>query len=214
MVLFEDVEVDLEYCVRSPDKGWRIPDLEKVLMKLEEEFLERMAPKIGLESMPPILQIRFFKLLSTPLVGDHFIYLPFMHGQEEKNSNHLRKVGFYCLHEAGHHLHTFAKPQIKLYRGSYQKQADLLYLFESVAELSALIFYNLTDRELPKDLNESYHPVCDALNIFLQEKGIDYSIKTLFNLAHLDPGKVNSDLYYIKKETRRLIGNLASVSKK
>lgn len=211
MVLFEGAEFDPKNSVKyiTEPGPMRLLDLEEVLIKLKNEFLEVMAPRIGLENAPNILPIRFLKLTPYPTKDDNFIYLPFPHSFKENGDvNHLTKLGFYCLHEAGHHLHQFANPKVNFYRKGYQQREkvedDIFYLFESVAELSAIIFYNLTNRELPKNLNEFYHPIVDTLHSFLQEKGINYSMKTLSKFVYLDPGKMNTDLYEIKKRTRKI----------
>ncbi|MFA4953336.1 MAG: hypothetical protein WC584_03875 [Candidatus Pacearchaeota archaeon] len=216
MVLFEGVwfdpfreDIDLSNLSDKAMYNKFKSDLMEVLIRLEDESLKAMCPYFSLSSSPKPVEIKFPPLCYLPGFNRNFISLPFniscFRGWNNCQDS-LIEIGSSLAHESGHYLHCSINPEI--YKMTKKKGVDEWYFVETVAELSALAFFDLTDRKLPKIMrNGEAHPLIQSIYEFYHEKGIEYCLNFLGVLTKLSPEKINLDLYKIKKRTREIESN-------
>ena len=187
------------------------PKLEDLFFSLESEFLREMHCHFDKYYKPdplPVLIRRLPIIYSHEMIGkDNVLYLD-EHTLYEDSLDCLKTLHFACMHGAGHHLHfsanyTLDKDRLKI---SHEKEGDEWVLAEIVAELSAVTFFGWTNRVVPDGIkNDSLqHPLMVAVQEFYRDNGLACSLRTLSRLTSLNFGKVNRDIYDIKKRANAI----------
>ena len=180
-------------------------DLRDVLTVLENEFLNVMYPYFNLSSRPENIEIQLHpSLLPAFNFAEKNIRLPFNYYRFGGNRcfDSLKKTSYECAHEIGHYLHCCVNSKIC---NGLKKNTHEWCLVETIAELSALTFFDLTERKFSEIIGHRQdNSLMRSIYEFYSEKGIDYSLMTIKRLANLDLEMITLDLYKIKKNARML----------
>ncbi len=189
MVLFEDVE----FIPFGIDKFKN--SLTNVLLEVENEFLQKMFPYFGYLLNPPQpIEIKLYAGLPEFNIPNKRIRIPFSpyNFTEDRCLDSLRIATHSCAHESGHYLHYFTnkeffKQKIPNYTEiKRKKDRDIYLLREVVAELGALAFFDISNREFSNEvISHRQHLFNNSVYDFYLEKGRDYCLKKIKNLATL-----------------------------